>query len=433
VNGWLTLYNDTRFAYYSRDFATTVPSCSAGSTLADYAASCSGQFFAGLDPTLAFGGGNPGYRQRSWGIQDIGTAVANFRTGPFRHRLVAGFDVFHQEDRRDGYAVNGTKGPPSTIWRPVYPGSGYTIVIDPNDIKKSSGTDLALFASDRLWLTDELSILGGVRWDHYAAEYDQFTGTWARNSAKSSFFSPRASIIYEPTPDYTFYASYATSASPPGQFVANAPNPINGAQPNLEPETADSHEAGAKLNFFDKRLGVTGAVFQITKSNAYYTDPVTGTAIATGEEQRVRGFELGITGKPLPNWTVQLAYTHLQSAILQSANGYAGNEVAGVPHNAVSLWTTYEVPQRVLPQLHGKLTVGGGIVYRDEVCTRSDNTYIIPPTFSLDAVIAYEDGPYRIALNGYNLTDNLNYDAFFSNRAIPSAGRTLLVTASAKF
>jgi len=206
--------------------------------------------------------------------------------------------------------------------------------------------------------------------------------------------------------------------------------PINGAQPNLDPETSETYEAGAKLSFFDSRLGLTGGLFQVTKSNATYTDPTTGDAVATGERQRVRGFELGVTGQITDAWNVNVAYSYLQSKVLTGAS--AGNRVGGVPANAVSLWTTYNL-STLLPTLSGKLTVGGGIVYRSAIYTASNNTYRVPETFSVDALLSYEFDNYRIAINGYNLTNNLNYGSFFNNRAIPPAGRAVTVTASVKF
>ena len=45
---------------------------------------------------------------------------------------------------------------------------------------------------------------------------------------------------------------------------------------------------------------------------------------------------------------------------------------------------------------------------------------------------AKKDG-WRFAANGYNLTDELNYDGSFGNRAVVAAGRTLMFSVGKKF
>jgi catecholate siderophore receptor len=63
----------------------------------------------------------------------------------------------------------------------------------------------------------------------------------------------------------------------------------------------------------------------------------------------------------------------------------------------------------------------------------SANQYVIPELFSLDAMIAYEIDGWRFAVNGYNLTDELNYDQSFNNRATPGAGTTAVFSVGKKF
>jgi catecholate siderophore receptor len=38
-----------------------------------------------------------------------------------------------------------------------------------------------------------------------------------------------------------------------------------------------------------------------------------------------------------------------------------------------------------------------------------------------------------VAVNGYNLTDELNYDGLWGNRVIPAPGRSVTLTVGAKF
>ncbi|HEY9211287.1 MAG TPA: TonB-dependent siderophore receptor [Ancylobacter sp.] len=442
VNDWLTVTNDTRVGYYTRDFATTVPGCSAGTnpiTEAKYEASCTGQFFDGLNPAITFGGGNPGFSQESWSAQNVTTAIAKFNTGFLRHEVVAGIDMSAVDDTRTLISVSGSKGT-STIWDPVYDNTtGYYLYENPNGnngIKESNSTDFGIYASDRVWFTDQFSVLAGARWDSYSSEYSATTANQASTtnaSANTQFWSPKVSVIWEPTALQTYYVSWAKSFTPQGGFPTNDTTVVSPTQPNLDPEDNETWEAGAKVSLLGGKLGLTGAVFRVDKSNAFYVDPVTGDDVATGENQRVQGVELGVTGMITDAWSVQAGYAYYDSEIMTSTtNTSVGNEVPFVSKNNFTLWTTYEL-SKLWQSIPGKLLVGAGITYADQYYTNSANTAIIPESFSLDALVSYNWENYRVAVNAYNLTDELNYSAGWGNRAVPASGRYVTLTVGATF
>ena len=58
---------------------------------------------------------------------------------------------------------------------------------------------------------------------------------------------------------------------------------------------------------------------------------------------------------------------------------------------------------------------------------------VLKVTVTLNAYLSYETGRYRVSVNGYNLADRLNYTQVFSNRAVPAAGRTLILSVGARF
>ncbi|MCS0501644.1 TonB-dependent receptor [Ancylobacter mangrovi] len=446
VNDWLTVTNDTRFGYYTRDFATTVPGCSTGGsrgstpTPAQYYASCTGQFFAGGNPDISFGGGNPGYYQESYSAQNITTMIANFHTGALRHEVVAGVDVNTVSSERTLVSVAGDKGT-STIWDPVFDNTtGYYLYSNPygnNGQRDSTANDFGAFISDRIWFTDAISLLAGARYDSYSSDYSYWStsngGGWVQADTHTTFWSPKISLIWEPTSEQTYYVSWAKSFTPQGAFPTNDITVVNADQQDLEPEDNETWEAGFKVSFLEGKLGVTGAIFRTDKSNAFYTDPVTGDTVETGENQRVQGVELGLTGNITEAWSIQASYAYYDSEIMTSTtNEYVGNEVPFVSPNNFTLWTTYNL-SKTWHQIPGDLLVGAGITYADDYYTNTANSAIIPETFSLDALISYQKDNYRVALNAYNLTDELNYAAGWGNRAIPASGRTFTLTVGATF
>ncbi|MDP2411394.1 MAG: TonB-dependent siderophore receptor [Pseudolabrys sp.] len=423
VNGWLTISNDTRIARYDRYFTQSVTSCPAPA--------CVNAVAAGNQNVAYAFGGPAGYRQVTWGAQNITTGVGKFNTGPLRHELIVGLDLFYQTNNRTDLANSSAKVP-GTIAQPSFDAT-YSI-LETNSTREASGTTAAVFASDRVWFTDQFSLLGGVRLDRTNSSYQTVTNGVpnATLSAGDTLASPKASAIWEPTKQQTYYLTWARSYSNlAGQFVAD-PNAIGNA--TLEPEQNDLWEAGAKINLLGGRLGLTGALFRVTKGNSVQTDPTTGDLVQTNETQRVQGVELGATGKITDAWTVQLAYAYMQSEILSATPANAatvGNRVSFVPEHAASLWTTYDVAP--LMSLPGKLLVGGGVFYTGEYFVNSQNTAIIPSSLIYNGLVSYEIGKYRFALNAYNLTDELYYDTAFGNRAVVGAGRTVTLTAGVRW
>ncbi|WP_066742318.1 TonB-dependent siderophore receptor [Cupriavidus sp. D384] len=428
----ITLNNDTRFSYYDRDFSGTNPAGVNQATLQ--------KLLAGGNAPLRYGArGGMTYMQRGWGLQNVLSARGEFHTGSFRHRAMAGLDMNYQRDHRDIGSWTGRLNN-QTIVDPVFDASknasvNYVATRDANS------TNVGVFLNDRVWLTDQVSLLGSLRWDYFRSEYET-SASAVGGTADSKKLSPAISAIWEPTQDAMFYASFSRSYRPVGTDIALAVGGVQTEVPKAgaanEPERSDTVEVGTKLDFLDKRLGVTGALFQIRKSNAYTVDPVTG-AVAngfsdSGEGRRIRGAELGLTGRITTNWSANLAYAYLDGEVTAAARpALVGKVAPGVPHHNLTLWTAYDIPHALVP-LPGKLTLGGGVRYASGYWANSENTGRVPDTFSLDAMLAYQQGRFRASLNGYNLTNSLNYaSAFNATRAVPASGRTVLFNVGVTF
>lgn len=423
LNDYVTLYNDTRFGFAKRDFSPSPVNCGGV---------CAEDFFAGVaEPQYTFGGGGgPTYKQDSWGAQNITTAVGDFRIGERRNQAVGGLDVFYQHDERDGYSYDpGKTG--GNIFDPDN-SDMYDIVRNPANDKKTEAHNIGLFASNRFWITEQWSVLGGVRFDYYDTQYDVAS---ADNTIESNSLqiNPRASVIYEPTREQTYYASYARSSSPPGQFVTNSPNPLTEATSDLDPETNDIFEVGAKYSAFGGRLGLTGSLFMIYKDRVTEEEP-DGTIVASSaSRQRVRGAEFGITGVIVEGWVANFAYSYLDGDIRDATDeANIGNDVPNAPQNSLALWTTYDL-STVMPTGPGRLLVGGGATYQDPIYVNDANSQRVPSSLSFDGLVSYEYENWRLALNGYNLADRLNYAGTQGGRIVPAAGRTFLLSLGATF
>ncbi|HEX2591580.1 MAG TPA: TonB-dependent receptor [Rhizomicrobium sp.] len=487
ANDWLTLSNDTRYALYSRYFQyTTVDRCDFLDGIATNSTNnCSGVIF-GPTPQNALGGigGGGPYNQNAWGVQDIATARADFSVGGFKNQLIAGLDwsvqdndklfyAYHLPSLASGIYTIGTQTQARgnigiSLFNPTHtPPAGYTpfiptlatiagstatgsTVLHTNGV----GTDYAFFATERFWFDDAWSVIGGFRYDDYMASLDSTTVALAATNLKShnSLFSPRASLVFEPTEDQTYYVSWGKSAIPQGTSIVGAGTAISNVTTQLlQPEKAETFEVGAKVGLLDGALGFSGSLFTVRKNNALHFDP-SGSGLIdaqSGDRERVNGFEASVTGKLADDWDINVAYTYLDSTITydQSCTTSAplkcvlntftiGMPVIFVPKNAATLWTTFD-----LHELAPGLSAGGGITYQDAMNVRytvdvtgapTKLTRIarIPETFTVDAYAAYQMDTVRFALNVQNLFDDLYYTQSFGNRGTPGPGRTFIFSVS---
>src|SRR5579859_946685 len=339
-----------------------------------------------------------------------------------------------------------------------------------------SSTDAGIFVTDRFWLNETLSVIGSYRVDAYAADLDStfFNAGTSSLKVKPTLKSPRVSLVWEPASDQTYYVSWGKSQTPQGTSVVGAAAAFTVTTKDLAPEDSEIEEVGAKVQIPHTRLAFTAAAFDIRKDNALQTDPATGFLQAqSGERQEVKGFELGLTGKVTGAWTVSAGYTYLDDRIKQSFANCAvptttmgaptavvcpvgvaaaipvvntvaiGQQVVFVPKHSASLFTTYDLSSWI-----DGLSVGGDVTYQSRqflgytarsvsFTDRTDLTALriaeAPENLTFDAYASYKAGPYRFAVNGYNLADRLNYTQVFGTRATPSPGRTIIFSVGASF
>jgi catecholate siderophore receptor len=73
------------------------------------------------------------------------------------------------------------------------------------------------------------------------------------------------------------------------------------------------------------------------------------------------------------------------------------------------------------------------VSYADRTTLVASRLSQAPSSVTLNAFAAFETGPYRFALNVYNLANRLNYTQVFGNRAVPAPGRTFIASVGARF
>lgn len=152
---------------------------------------------------------------------------------------------------------------------------------------------------------------------------------------------------------------------------------------------------------------------------------------SSSDQQRNQGLELSASGNITKHWSVIGTYALYDSSVTGSNTpANLGKRIQYVPKNSATLWTTYDIA----PQTPYNVSVGGGITWRQAVWLDAANTARVPATVNFDAMISHTISKHwKIAMNGYNLGNRLNYSNLFSNRVTPSIGRSFLFNIAATY
>jgi len=271
-----------------------------------------------------------------------------------------------------------------------------------------------------------LKVLAGVRYD----SANQFRTTQFEGEPREEFeqtdsrFSPRLGVVYQPIEPVSVYASYTTSFNP--TFGASR----NADDSPFEPETGRQIEVGVKADLLEQ-LSLTLAAFDIRKQNVQTPDPEDPLFTLQTGEVASRGFEVNLGGEVLPGWNITAAYTYLDAFVSEDNTDLVGNQLANVPDNQFSLWSTYEIQQG---NLEG-LGFGLGLFYVGDRPGDLANSFTLPSYFRTDAALFYRRDNWRAQVNIRNLFDN---DYFASSNGTrrsvnPGAPFTVLGTVAVEF
>jgi len=154
-------------------------------------------------------------------------------------------------------------------------------------------TSWALYGQASYDLTSRLSATAGVR---YSSERNSSFLVGSTPPVRKTFTntSPYAGLNYNLTSDVMFYVK-ASEGFRAGGVVPNGALPGNGLA--FAPETAWTYEAGARLQFLDRRLRVNPTVFFTDWKNIQFNTliPTPTTVVAATQNAgnaHIKGFEL---------------------------------------------------------------------------------------------------------------------------------------------
>jgi catecholate siderophore receptor len=358
--------------------------------------------------------------------------IAKFETGPVKHQLVAGIELGRDTYQNQALARVDPliTGPAATtglavlsLTDPQYLPQSSRTVSSTGNLVLSNAITVAGYVNDTIDLTSQLKLVAGLRYDRYRALINNSITAPLSTGQNVDFVSKRGGLIYQPTEQQSYYISYGTSFNPSLETLT-----VTAGQGALDPEKNKSYEIGAKWDLFDNNLAITVAGFRIEKENAR-------TQISTGVYEldgniRVNGGEFGVTGRITPDWQVFGGYTFLNAKIVKASalDGTLGKVPANTPRQSATLWSTYTLAHA--------WDIGSGVTYLSSRYASNTNVAAAGGFVRWDGSITYHVPRYDVRLNLLNLTDRDYINALIPSdggRFVPGAGRTALLTLTARF
>jgi catecholate siderophore receptor len=377
-----------------------------------------------------------------WTVTNQTELTAKFKTGAIDHALLVGIDLDYESYYNQNYARNGACNGTALI--AANSTTGYvacTSLNDPSGIGSPGtspqiATNLATaqakafggYVNDTIsFVPDKLKFVGGVRYDVYYSQVGNSINSvntagntsTAHQERTDTFLSVRGGPIFQPDKIQTYYVSYSTSFNPSLEQLVGT---TGGTTAPLPPQTNEAYEVGAKYDFFGGNLNLTGALFQITQSNAR-SQNLDGTFSATGTV-RVQGARAGISGRITDEWQVWGGYTYLDAKIVNGIGvNTTGMQPINTPRDAATLWSTYTFAKTY--------EVGGGVTYLGQRFANNTNSTVVPELWRFDATAAYKRDTYDVRLNIFNLFNQYGYDQVIASdggRVVPASGLTAMLS-----
>ncbi|UMR30911.1 TonB-dependent siderophore receptor [Massilia sp. MB5] len=326
---------------------------------------------------------------------------SHFKTGPVEHTLLVGFDVQRAETRQ---AAARVAAPAIDVYAPVY--GNFT---RPGPMLHQPTTNLhqkGLYVQDQMKIAQKW--VAQLGWRHDSVQNDIEGRPAARTDDKAN--TRRAGLLYIADSGWSPYISYAESFQPLGGVDLN--------NKPFVPQRGKQWEAGLKWQPAGRNMTTTLAIYDLRDQNRKTTDPSNPTNSIQVGEVKVRGLELESTGAINHSWDWIASYAYTDATVSRSNGPDLGKRVSSTPKHSASAWLTHKFA------LAGRsgFSTGGGVRYVGKSWDGMDDI-VTPSATLLDAMLSYESGPWRLALNVTNLTDKVQIttclnrgDCFYGQR-----------------
>lgn len=231
-----------------------------------------------------------------------------------------------------------------------------TSFIDGDFVNTFKTEGYGIFGEVTLPVTDRLNIIGGLR---YTRERKSFTSVFTDNSGgafgasaadadrdKIKYYTGRAGVTYDLTPDVTAFATLARGAKSAGFQLADSDLARGAAVSAFESAFTNTSEIGVRGTGLDGRLTFgTSFFFNNTKDEHLQVfDFTTFQSVIENADTETYGLELEAGFQATPSLRIEGAVALLETKITSSGDPtvQVGNEVPFAPSMSYSLAVQHE-------------------------------------------------------------------------------------------
>ena len=348
--------------------------------------------------------------------------TGKFALAGMQHELLFGFED-SDETRHPRVATSTPYATPIDPFNPVFPGPK-PAQGQPGQHNLHKGEAQALYLQDLISLTPQWKLLLGGRYDKFDFHSTNLLTSQGRGYSGNSF-SPRAGVVWQPTPTQSVYASYSKSFSPYGGrgtlSVLTAPTAVFDA----EPQHSRQLEVGVKSDWFNGRLSTTVSVYQLEHYNIRYQPDATNfpTEWAMRGKERSRGIELSASGRLAASWYVRGGVGFMSAKVTEDKMNPALQDkdlINNAKRNG-SLFVRYAPSAPWYAEI--------GVTHVGDRWTNAANTVRLPGFTRWDGLVGYRAAPWTVTAGISNLLDK----EYWRANSMPGAPRSVLVSANYQF
>lgn len=343
------------------------------------------------------------------------------------NQVSVGFDINRASFRHTNNTYTGSSGPVD----PYHPDPGYFTSAAPYIPRfRNKAEQYALFAEDRLELTERWAIVAGVRFDHAdLTRQDLVTGTQAfkRSYANTGW---RLGTVYRLSPDVSLYAQASKAADPvSGLLMLSAANSV------FDVSTGKQVEVGVKQSFWDGKGDWTLAAYSITKNNLLTRDPANPALRVQVGERSSKGIETTLSMQVAKTVQIDANMALLKARyddFHESVGGVAvsrnGNVPTDVPQRVANVWVGWK--------FQPDWTLSGGLRHVGKRYADNANTLKLPAYTTADLALQWQaSAATTLTLRSFNLFDKRYFSTAYytTSQWLVGEGRRVELTLNHRF
>lgn len=258
----------------------------------------------------------------------------------------------------------------------------------------------AVFVEDNLKLSERLSLVAGMRYDHDDLERRNLITPSASFEKTFSNVGYRLGSVYALTPKTSIYGQYSVASDPLGALLFT-----NASRAAFDLARGKQVEVGIKRSLWEDQADVTLSAYRIVKNKLLTRDPANINQSIQVGQQSSRGIEATVAWTPTADWRLEgnLALVRARYDDFAESNGgvlvsRAGNTPTDVPKRMANLFANY----RLAPQW----TAIGSLHYVSERYADTANSLKMPAYATTDLALRWDlAARTSLTVRGFNVFD----------------------------